>query len=285
MHACLVVDNREFVKNPAWKAVRDGLEFDGHIVSVVSQKYKLTRTLPNVAFVWNGAKNRLRQIVDDFRGAGVRTFILERGFFHRMRYTQIDDTGFNHTASWCGKNVALPKGARNRLFRVLGQHPVPVVARDGYILVLCQVNRDAQLADSDVQRAEELAAMVVDAVPVGTRVVIRPHPLHPFSHVLEIDGSLADVVRDAAFVVTINSNAGNEALAMGRNVLAFGPSLYTTAGVALQTTRDSLAADIRRMLDGWTATKVEPYLQLLACRQWNAAEIREGSVLRQLLEN
>ena len=100
-----------------------------------------------------------------------------------------------------------------------------------------------------------------------------------------LDGTLAGAVRGARFAVTINSNAGNEALAWGCPVLCLGPALYATAGVAERTRLAKLPAAIEQMLAGWRPRDddVRTYLCHLACRQWNCDELAEGSVLKRLL--
>jgi hypothetical protein len=98
---------------------------------------------------------------------------------------------------------------------------------------------------------------------------------------------LAEAMAGARFVITINSTAGNEALAAGVPVLAFGPALYTSgAGVAKRTTLATLAADIRAMLDGWCPDPdaVRNYLEWLAARQWDGTEIADPNVLQSILE-
>jgi len=96
---------------------------------------------------------------------------------------------------------------------------------------------------------------------------------------------LAAALAGARFVVTINSTAGNEALAAGVPVLAFGPALYTMVGVARQTTVKTLKENLAAMLNGWVPEQaaVENYLRWLAARQWTAEELARGDALRDIV--
>ena len=85
--------------------------------------------------------------------------------------------------------------------------------------------------------------------------------------------------------MTINSNAGNEALAAGCRVLCLGPALYAMAGVARQTTVADMPTALRDMLAGWApeSAAVRNYLRWLACRQWSRAELADGDALGPIL--
>jgi len=232
--------------------------------------------------VWNGAKDLSGRLVVAAREQGIKTIVAERGFFNRMNYTQIDLEGFNHTASWANDTHTI-WGDENRFFKAFGSRPAEQKSREnGYILVLGQVPTDAQLKDSEIRHADVLVELVKNALPPGLEVKLRKHPT-----IAEPGRSLEDDIRDARFCVTINSNSGNEAIARGCPVLSFHPSLYTMAGVAHETTVATLPDDLQRMLDGYhpTTTDATHYLHALASRQWNDAELREGSVLKRLLEN
>jgi capsule polysaccharide modification protein KpsS len=85
--------------------------------------------------------------------------------------------------------------------------------------------------------------------------------------------------------LTVNSNAGNEALAMGCPVLCVGPALYAMAGVAMLTHLVNLAGRIAWMRDcRFDEAAVKNYLYHLACRQWTGEELAEGTALKGLLD-
>ena len=298
MKAALIVSNadwrREKSHNGPHRAVKTGLERLGHDVRV-----ETPMNGPNVVdevdigFIWNGCHGFRGETVRAFRNAGKPCHILERGFFDRMKHTQIDRLGFNHTASWSGclSEPAPPKGA-GRFRAVWPAEPrTPMSRRDGYALVLLQVAGDSQLRASELRHPGPLVRAVEDALPECIPIRVRAHPMSDWScgawgRARMLAGTLEDAVADARFCVTVNSNAGNEALAWGCPVLALGPSLYGTAGVAKEAKLADLQRDLQAMIDGWRPgrTRVTNYLYWLASRQWSVDEIAAGDCLRKVLD-
>ncbi len=271
-----------------------GLKRLGHDVEVVAPvSWPLCSRRPDAAFLWNGAKGRSEQLAEKFRQDGVKTMIMERGFFDRFNHTQIDRQGFNHNASWADGILAKapPEGGR-RLAAVWGRTK-SVRRRDkGYILVLLQTPGDAQLADGEISHPAPLVGAVEDAAPQGLEIRVRTHPLSHWScdarsPAKMIGDLLKDAIAGARFCVTINSGAGNEALAWGCPVLCLGPALYAMAGAAMQTHLSNLSGSIEWMLDGaeFDSTSVRNYLHHLACRQWSCAELANGAILQRLLDD
>ncbi len=218
---------------------------------------------------------------------------MERGFFDRMAHTQLDWCGFGHRTSWASRPARpAPAGGAERFRRVWGDAPTPMRSRDdGYILVLGQVSGDAQLRDSEIHHTGPLVQAVENATPRDIDIRIRPHPLTKWDRPADaratvIKGDLRSAIAGARFVVTINSNAGNEALAWGCPVMCLGPSLYGIAGVAMQTKLVDLPASVRMMLDGWRPPRdmTANVLHHLASRQWSCDELARGDVLKRRLD-
>jgi len=291
----LVVAHHRDLKNPLHPLAASlaGLRAAAIPLEVVSPPHSQTPCWPltsrqiGAVFLWNGAKDVRQDITRRFRDAGVPVFILERGFFNRHHYAQVDPCGFNHTASWaCREELsrsAPPHGAA-RFVGAFGCQPVSMNSRDtGYVLVLGQVPRDAQLQDAEVQDSEQLLKAVLAAVPAGTDVLYRPHPLTPAGS--RHKRTLREDVDGARFCVTINSNSIQESLAWGCPVLALGPALACIAGLAIQTCLAGLKAGIERMMDGWAppSDAVRDFLYTLACRQYSNAELADGRMLAAML--
>jgi len=217
---------------------------------------------------------------------------MERGFFDRSNYTQIDHQGFNHSASWVDRLAGAAPPAGPERFRAVRGEIKPIRARrTGHILVLLQLPGDAQLKDSEIRHPAPLVRAVEDAAPLGVELRVRAHPMSNRqwptpNRARMIGGELEDAVGSARFAVTINSNSGNEALAWGCPVLCLGPAIYARAGAAYATKLADLPAAIGTMLDGWRPKQdvVRNYLYWLACRQWSSAELRDGETLRGLLD-
>ncbi len=277
------IPNRDMRGDTPSKAIYDGLCRCGYDISLVSYKdgWPFGSKELDYIYLWNG-RGRVRElIVNEARKRGVGTIIAEHGFFNRMSYTQIDLEGFNHTASWAN-DIHTIHGGEKRFFKAFGSKPAAQHGReDGYVLILGQVPTDAQLEDSEIHHIDVLGPLVRDALPSKTQIRVRQHP-----DIKASARSLEDDIRNARFCVTINSNAGNIAIAAGLPVLAFGPSLYGNYGVAKETCVATLGEDLELMLYGWHPNQGDAvhYLQALAARQWNKAELREGSVLKRILE-
>ena len=264
--------------------------------------------VPIAAFVWNGIKHRHAVNADEARAMGAKCLFMEFGFFDRNNHFQIDHEGFLHRASWLAEvSGEPPEGADEKLRRIVGEI-TPVARREGYVLVLGQVAGDSQLWDSEIEGPAPLQKHVKRALLPGVKAFFRPHPattcvksqrltrdqlplLNNSSHEVvsykrTMHGSgLADALAGARFVITINSNAANEALIAGVPVLAFGPLIGIDAGAVKATSLATLKDDIAVMMKGWRPPQaaVNNYLQWLAARQWSVDELRSPDVLKPLL--
>ena len=245
--------------------------------------------------IWNGLKGHYRDIARAARTSGVPTLHVEHGFFDRREHVQVDHGGILHRASWCDQlTTPAPQDGAERLARVWPHKLKPFRKRKGYVLVLGQIKGDAQLIDSEIREPTPLDKMLHRNLKKhGLEGRFRPHPRSPDALGREMpphfcprdDTTLEEAIAGARFAVTINSNAGNECLALGCPVLCFGPALYAQAGVAPRTTQADFQKSLKAMVDGWrpTTADVRNYLHWLACRQWNQAELRQGDVLTDLI--
>lgn len=246
---------------------------------------------PEVIAVWNGLRPPLCEKVQLAECEGIPVYRFENGFMGRKQNCQCDKKGILHWASFARhlKDPA-PEGADERFRRVWPRPIVPMhpnrVRRSGMVLVLGQTVGDTQLDASEIKKPIELDRAVFRALNgTGIKAFFRPHPLDrrhetrkrylPVAEHPTLDAALAE----AKMVITINSNAGVEALASGVPVLCFGPATYEMAGVARKTTLKTLRSDILDMLDGGglpCAEDVANYLYHLAANQYSLDEIRRG---------
>jgi len=249
---------------------------------------------PQLVLMWNGRKALYMETAAGARAAGVPMLVMEHGFFDRRAYSQIDHQGILHWASWTNQlHRPAPAEGAARLQAVWPRPLEPVRARqNGNVLVLGQVPGDSQMDESPMRDPDDLIKAVAKAIPAGLQPVFRPHPRRAKHTAVprEMPASgarnLADAVAQARFAITINSNAGNECLAMGLPVLAYGPALYLRAGVARQAQPETLRDDIQAMAAGWAPDpgRVTNYLHWLAARQWNVHEMASGHVLARLIQ-
>ncbi len=262
--------------------------------------------LPICLVGWNNVRRRVLHA--SAVRLGVPSLWSEHGFFRRDQYVQIDPEGFLHRASW-HRTIAgpAPDDGAAKLARFYPKLAPMRRLPSGYILVVGQVAGDTQMADSELQGPLPLQRQVARALPQGATAYFRPHPqtgsgVRSRCHVhlpllsenqderaayrdTKSGPGLAAALSGASFVLTINSNAAVEALAAGVPVLAFGPHLGIDAGVIRRCTVETLAADIKAMLDGWRPeqARVENFLRWLAARQWNGEELADPEVARRLL--
>jgi hypothetical protein len=246
----------------------------------------------DVLLTWNGLHAGRDRLVPSLREKGVPVVIVERGFFDRMNFSQIDHRGFNHTASWAHKFMGgPPDGSKGRLKRITGGPPSSMRPRsDGYVLVLAQKENDTQLWDGPYRTMSPFVRCLDAAVPPGLDIRVRAHPVDPYrgpcaGRIKMIDGTLRDALDGARFAVTINSNAGNEAIRWGCPVLCVGPSVYGHCGAAAYYEPDSLEDGMKLMLAGWTPGVLHAgdYCAWLSTHQYSCAELAAGMpVLRAL---
>jgi len=274
-----------------FRAVAEGLAGLGFDVSVMRLGEQGLLDAADLVVLWNGRKGRWRELKHQARALGIPTIIMEHGFFDRRAYTQIDHLDILHWASWTAelRNPAPPEGGA-RLARVWPHRLRPFGGRDGYVLVLGQVPGDSQMQESEVSLPTPLKKAVARSLPRGVDAVFRPHPRAGSKRVSYLRRcearTIVEAIEGARFAVMINSNAGNECLALGCPVLCLGPALYAQAGVAKQTRMSNFKRTLLEMLAGWRPDggAVRNYLHWLACRQYNQQEMREGEVLARLLE-
>jgi hypothetical protein len=259
-------------------------------------------TSPHMIFIWNGRRENYKPLLDRARRSGQAVIRMEHGFFDRGRYTQADHEGILHWSSWAqalgqAAPIPVPQGARDRLAAVwLGTLADVKARRGGYVLVLGQVPGDTQLEDSEISLPKDVCRMVASWLPrvaPGVKAVFRGHPKAPTGvNILAaqairatVGGTLEEAVAGARFVVLINSNSANEALAWGCPVLAFGPAVGIQAGVVRKAGIRTFAEDLKAMLAGWAPDpeRVKAYLALLAARQWSNEEFADGRCLGNLI--
>ena len=119
-------------------------------VSLDRAAWPLFSELPDVMFTWNGIHSGRAKYTRLLAEAGVPTVILERGFFDRMHFCQVDCVGFNHTASWAGDDIMPCDRGREMLARTMGETLSVLSRPKGDILLLLQVSNDTQLAGAEI---------------------------------------------------------------------------------------------------------------------------------------
>ncbi len=297
MKIAFLMANAEFRERRATRgqcqwAVFQGLKALGHEVPMAvpeSGEHMVKGGEYDAIFIWNGMKGHRGTITEFMRKMGGKAFVMERGFFGRFENTQIDHLGFSHRASWAASlGEKAPEGGRERFEALCGPVESQAARESGYILVIGQTGGDSQLRDSEINHPAHLLDAVEAATPKGVEIRFRPHPHYAWrgnKNITRDEGSLRDGVDGARFCVTINSNAGNEAIAWGCPLLCLGPAGAEFGGAALKTGLDSLETAISIMLGGWHPDQnvAENFMYHLASHQYGLDELRDGTALSRLL--
>jgi len=304
-----------FAADKPWMSIAEGLRPLGfrtefHDQEAGAKFIERCSDVPEVVFIWNGMREPASLVVAEAERLHVPVIRLEHGFFDRRLYSQADHEGILHWASWRRLlRQPAPADGAARLARHCSQIQPMERRKLGYVLVLGQVLGDTQLLASEVQGPLPLQRIVARAMPKGVPAFFRPHPQcvhqalkqqskrHDYLPLMgygierqayRANGSgtgLTEALAGARFIVTINSNAINEALIAGVPCVAFGPSLALEASVVHPIREQTARADLQAMLDGWVPeqVQVENYLCWLACRQWTPAEFADPHVVGKLL--
>lgn len=290
----------------ALEYIPEGLEKRGfRVIKAGSPRDHMGPIKPSLMVIWNGRRGSWVQTALE---NGVPYFVVEHGFFHRSRHCQCDRHNILDKASWAKRmNEPAPASGLGKLQRLGIQIPRVTARQSGPIVILGQLNGDTQLDDAEVAGSSHLVQQLGRRLPLGQRVIFRPHPLdttpdadllrhYPQMEIQRADrkeyartwqsSSLDDLVRQARFVIAINSNSLVDATLLGVPCLAFGPSLGLQAGVYHRATLGSLRNDITNMMQGWTPEQdaVERYLAHLADNQWGVEDFGSPEVLGGILE-
>lgn len=304
---CVVYGKKKSETYP-WLDISEGMAEMGYSTENVNAN-ESPHFLPDVAFIWNGLKGHFEKAAQRTRDMDGDVIFLEHGFFDRQHYCQADRAGILHRASWVRhlKEPAPACGAE-RLDKFYPDGLKPFCCDGKYILIVGQVPGDTQMLDSEIKGPVPLQRVLWRAIPDGVKCYFRPHPMcsnvKPNKHHrnfprLETQSNevsdyvaskggigLKDALKDAMFIITVNSNAITEAIAAGVPALAFGPSTAIAAGVAKQTTVATVADDIKMMLRGWHPEQAvaRNYMEWLAARQWTKEEFKRPELLEALIE-
>lgn len=238
-------------------AMQSGLARHGIGADIVAPD---TLMAAGVAICWGWRKGA------KYHRQGRDVLVMERGYLgDRFAWTSLGWNGLNGRARWPEPH---DDGARF-------EHNFGHLRREwprndeGYALIVGQVQGDAALADTDIQRWYTDAHQAMGRR--GFKVAFRPHPealkrghdIGPLAH-LVIGGTLANALGNAAVAVTWNSNAGVEA------VLAEIPTITCDDGaMARPVTAHGLAAEL-------VTPDRDDWLRRMAWRQWTIDEIASG---------
>lgn len=201
--------------------------------------------------------------------------VLERGYFgDRMINTAAGWGGLNGRADFRNKNVGPDRWALH------GKPLGPVRNHGAYVLIAGQVAGDMSTHGIDL---DAWYAETVSKLHEQTQfpIAFRPHPLSRTNGAPKtttvLNGTLADALRNAAAVVTYNSNTGVDAALAGVPVYTAdrGSMAWDVAAHKLSDLFNGVASE--RLKEGR-----EKWVNELAYCQWTLDEIREGLAWQHL---
>lgn len=196
-------------------------------------------------------------------------YVLERGYFNdRTKYYSLGINGLNGRADFRNNNSS---SDRRKLH---GPNLKRWRSEGNYYVIMGQVPGDMSLSNVDI--CEWYTQVYDELLTLGSAppVYFRAHPLslgNP-TCIPTIDGPLETCLREAAGVVTFNSNTGVDA------ALAGVPIMCADRGAMAW---DVAAHSLEQLLDFHYPDRVQ-WAYNLAYTQWTADELSNGSAWRHI---
>jgi hypothetical protein len=235
------------------------------------------------ALVIDGMRAGGRAVVAQARARGIPAICIDNGFLRRVHTAADHDHGHFYVGfgglGWFPK-VAPSPDRLNALNLRVGE---PVARSDGPALVCGQVPGDASHGLSGELLAEVYRKLVVQLAESGVAdVVFRPHPLGfipppPGAECRPAGAeSLEAAIAGARFVVSLNSNAGLDALIAGVPAVTLLPSHYSRLAYSWPVNPRAIRPP--------DPDEVRAHCERLAWAQWTLAEMRAGLPQRWFLD-
>lgn len=230
------------------------------------------------AAVLYGLRHHGPDIVDHYNRRGVPVVVIDHGYVKRVNVVADLPTGYLQVG--INRLGWVPPAAPSQdRFDALG-----IEARDRDLkpirraVIMGQVGFDAshRMIPAQLERCYEALYEELRAAGVAN-VAFRPHPLgEGIAPKIPRDGvrPLDDAIRNADLVVSINSNAGLDAVLDGCPAVILKNAHYGELAYRWPTALSAIAAP--------PAALVNTFLKRLAYAQWTDAEIRDGLPLRFL---
>jgi len=215
----------------------------------------------DLAVFWG---HRPKHIINRQRGSGKDYLVMERGYIgDRFKWTSMGFNGLNGRADFVVKNMPADRFDNHWKLE-------PWKTGGDYILLIGQVLGDASVKHINFKKwALEAAEKIKEHYDLPLR--FRPHPVEvKRSSEYKIPGTIQSIrsldldLKEAAAVVTFNSNTGVESVLAGVPTVAVdkGSMVYNQASNKIE--------------DPWVYNDRKQWACDLAYKQWNLAEIQSG---------
>ena len=248
----------------------EGLRKVGHDFRWRNHNAWSGETEPFHCVVTYGARAQALDLIRHYESKGVPVVVIDHGYMKRVNIRE--DYLSGHFQVGMGRLGWVPPAAHSDRFETLG---VSVCERPERplrnILILGQVGHDASHRKTPEQLMQGYASIGERLQSAGMKVRFRGHPLGPdVKPALPMDGVrlLSDAIADADAVLSLNSNAGLDALVAGCPAIVMLRSHYDEISYRWPVPLQLVKAP--------PAQQVKAYLHRLAYAQWTAAEMSEG---------
>lgn len=220
-----------------------------------------------------GLRAQGRDALLHYQARGIPVIVIDHGYMNRVH--TYEDFGHGYFQVGVGRLGWTPPAAPADRFESLGieiQRRAPRPIRR--VLIMGQVPHDASHRKTPLQLTECYESLAEEALRMGARsVAYRAHPSPqsaPVQPRIPHDGPqpLASAIAQADLVVSLNSNAGIDAIIAGCPACTLLPSHYDALAYRWPV---RLAAATPPPADLITA-----HLHKLAYAQWTQAEMAEG---------
>lgn len=270
----LIIGDPEWAPLSAWA---DGLRSFGVEPFMVDHREWRRADAGADAVAIYGLRAHARDILDHYKAIGAPVVVIDHGYMKRVQTAANMATGYFQIG--VGKLGWLPKDAPGDRLAALGikakaRPPRPIRRA----VIMGQVGFDASHRRTPDQLVACYERLAVELIEAGAKsVAYRGHPLGPDVRPrLTLDGlsDLDDAIERADLVVSLNSNAGLDAIIAGCPAVTLMDSHY-----------DALAYrwPVRvALIEPPPVERVTAHLERLAYAQWTAEEMRQGLPHRYL---
>lgn len=255
----------------------------------------------DLLFIWNGGMAQGQEITAKSRQLGVPIYFSELGWLPQRGTFYFDKKGVNYNSSildW--RFTPLTNEDQCFLNIHLSYYQQVLAKKTGlqeageFVFVPLQDERDSQITNfSDrIKTNQQLIDYICAFIP--GKVVFKTHPKYdpgdliiPERCKLYRQGSTHDFLKDANYIVTINSTVGIEALSYYKPVITLGHAFYEGRDLTYKVEDDEQFKDAIR----WAQTRevsqpvIDSFLCYLFKKQWYTADLINSQKILSLIED
>jgi len=262
--------------------------------------------IPDVLFVWNGSMQSTRNRVERYKKLGARVVLYsEKGWLPAdAEHFYFDRQGVNYRGTlkdWRYRGK-LPSDRRRDIIEYLRRYHEPyrrlsyALPDSDFVFLPLQVEADSQIVlYSPFKTMQELIDYTAERIP-DRIIYVKGHPCEQGIKADElkypancrfVDGNIHNFLSKCAYMITINSTAGVEALTYLKPVIVLGDAFYGKLGhrasAGFEYARTAAEREAKNGVE--RKDKILAFLHYLVFkRQWMLEDLRNPERARGLLE-